>query len=270
MRRRSSGAAALLALGALATIGCGGSSTPGADGMGKTKPEVRALHLKDAEVSPGVIAGDPIEVLVRGDLPNPGYKFLRWDIHADEDAVTPTWSVTPLVVYTLGPGDNVIQIVVPFEGTATFDAPGTPGDLVVEVHGFTPEETIRRHVTVFAPGSFLELKTSGGIAGISDRILLTEAGEMSATRSLDGASAQGRLSSDEMAAIRAACDSAHIADLGPRHITENAADLFLYELTDLSWSPPLRIVTDDMAMPQSLRLLIGLLQRKANALLESR
>jgi hypothetical protein len=270
LKRRSSHAAvsALASLASLIIVSCSSDVAPGSTDREKTKPEVRALYVREAKAPKSVKAGSPVEILVRGDLPNPGYKFLRWDVHEVEGEATPTWSITPLIVYSLGAGEAVVQVVVPYEGSARFDAPATPGTLVVEIHGYSPEETIRREIAVVDQETFLELRITGGIAGISDRVTVSDDGDVKATRSIGGASAEGRFTSDEMSAIRAARDAAHLPDLNPEYITENAADLFVYQLTDFSWTPPVRVIADDMAMPHDLSPLIKLLEDEAHALFE--
>jgi hypothetical protein len=257
----------LCALGALALAACGRASPPPAEDPTKTPSETRALYLREAETPAAAKAGTAIEVLVRGDLPNPGWKFLRWEIREDEDAEPRAWIVTPLIVNTLAPGEMVTQITVPFEGVARFDAPAVPGRIAVEARGFTPDETIRREVEVVAPSTFLVMTVTGGFAGVTERVTVMEDGAIAASRSMDGASATGRLTIAEMAAIRAARDSADIQALEPVSLAENAADVFTYEVVDFAWTPPVRVVADDVAMPVALQPLTRLLREKSEALL---
>ncbi len=277
MRRRSrrGGRAERVGLGALRALAiahtlaialplslstCGRAVAPPIDDPTRMRSETRALYVREVETPSAAKAGEAVEVLVRGDLPNPGWKFLRWEIREAEGGALRTWVVTPLIVYTLGPGEMVAQVVVPFEGIARFGAPATPGRIAVEVRGFTPEETIRREVDVVAASTLLVMTVSGGFAGISDRIAVSEDGAITASRSLDGASAAGRLTPEEMDALRAARDAAGLPDLEPSYITENAADLFLYDITDFAGAKPIRVAADDLAMPPSLTPLVGLLR----------
>jgi len=265
--RRRSRPAAIVAIGALALASCGRTPAPSVEDPTKTRSEVRALYVREAEAPAAVKAGGAVEVLVRGDLPNPGWKFLRWEIRETEGGARRTWIVTPLIVNTLGPGEMVAQVVVPFEGVARFDAPAAPGRIAVDVRGFAPEETLRREVEVVPASTFLVMTVSGGFAGISDRVAVTEDGSITASRSLDGASAAGRLTTDEMAALQAARDAAGLPSLKPHYLYIFAADLFLYEIIDLAGTKPIQVIAHELAMPASLASLVHLLKEKADALL---
>jgi hypothetical protein len=264
------------------------AETPSTEGSAGKKPETRALYVSDV-IAPRVVrAGDPISVVVRGDLPNPGWKFLRWEVRREggasgadgsapqagipardsEDGVATLlgWIVTPLIVYTLDPGQMVTQVVVPFEGEVRLDPQPTPGVLPVEVRGFEGEP-VRRRVDVVAANALLDLEISGGFAGIRDRVSVMKDGAIVALRSRDGRSTSSRLSDAEMSALRAARDAARLSELAPRYETQGAADLFLYDLVDWGSDHAIHVTGDDMAMPPLLGAFVSMLREKGQALL---
>lgn len=278
------------------------ASTPAADSAASPmnapagkNPETRALYVSDA-IAPRVVrAGEPISIVVRGDLPNPGWKFLRWDVRREGDvsgsqggapqddgtgrppgipardsedgtATLLGWDVTPLIVYTLDPGQMVAQVVVPFEGETRLDAQKAPGVLPIVVRGFDGEP-LRRRVDIVAANALLDLEISGGFAGIRDRVTLMTDGMIIALRARDGRSASDLLSAEEMSAIRAARDAARLTELAPRYETQGAADLFLYDLVDWGGDRAVHVTGDDMAMPPGLAAFVSMLREKGQALL---
>jgi len=252
-------------------LGCFGSVGP-SNGTNKSpanpEPEVRALYLRDADAPRVVRADDPIFLAVRGDLPNPGWKFLKWDVRAEENDGARVIVVKPLIVYALGPDEAVAQVLVPFEGEVKIDGPHALGAATIEVRGSGAEETIRREVEFVANSAMLDLEITGGIAGVRTRVTVASDGAIFAARSTDGRTASGRLSESEMNAIRSARDAARLSELEPRYITENAADLFFHDLVDLSGGRPVRVVADDLAMPEGFRRLDTLLAEAAATLLD--
>lgn len=234
--------------------------------------DVRALYLREADIPRVAQAGESIDVVVRGDLPNPGWKFMRWDVEqvtsGGSDGGRSGWAVTPLIVNTLKPGEAVIQILVPFEGTARVDAPGGQGIVDIEVRGFAPDQTIRGSVEFVAANTLFDLEITGGFVGIRDRVTLADDGRLVARRSREGRSATGQLAASDLAAIRAARDAARLPDLPARTHTDNAADLFEYDLTDFGGARPVRVVADDLSATPELAALVRILREKANEILE--
>ncbi|MFN0151952.1 MAG: hypothetical protein ACKVU1_14730 [bacterium] len=259
-------AASCLLVGCFGIIGPSGGSNKS---PATPEPQVRGLYLSGVDAPRVVRANDPIILGVQGNLPNPGWKFLKWDVRVEERDGTTVTIVKPLIVYTLGAGEAVPQVLVPFEGEARIDAAGAVGVRTIEVRGSSAEETIRREVEVVANGAFLDLEITGGIAGIRTRVTVASDGAIFAQRSMDGRNATGQLGANEMSAIRAARDAARLNELEPSYITENAADLFFYDLVDLSGERATRVIADDLAMPEGFRSLVTELQRRAEALFEN-
>lgn len=259
-------AAASLFLGCLGAVGPSNGTNKA---PANPQPEVRALTLREVDAPRVVRAGDPIVLVVRGDLPNPGWKFLEWDVReegvADGEAIT---VVTPRIVSTLGPGQSVAQVLVPYEGEARVEPGSALGARTIEVRGATSDERIRRDVEVVEETRWLDLEVTGGIAGIRKRVAIGTDGAIVASRSTDGRRASGRLVESEMAAMRAARDAARLAELDAHYVTENAADLFFHDLVEFSGGRPVRVVADDLAMPEGFRRLAALLEEHAAALLD--
>ncbi len=257
---------------------CAGSPAPSGDGREKMTSESRALYVREAEIPRVARAGEPIEVLVRGDLPNPGWKFLRWDIRredgaagasSDDGAAAGTrWSVMPLIISALRPGEMVAQVLVPFEGVVRLDAQPEGAAVSIVVRGFAPEETVSGQVDILPARTLIALDVTGGFAGIHDRVTVADDGAVAASRSIDARRGTGRLAAGEMDALRAARDAARLAELPPVSRTENAADLFEYDLTDFSGDAPIRVVADDLSLPPGLAALVQLLRDKQAEILE--
>jgi hypothetical protein len=271
------------------------TETSSTDAPAGKNAETRALYVSDV-IAPRVVrAGDPILVVVRGDLPNPGWKFLRWEVRREGDmsgangrapdggatgrpagvpardsedgtATILGWVVTPLIVYTLDPGQMVAQVTVPFDGETKLDPEPAPGVLPIDVRGFE-SEPVRRRVDIVAANALLDLEISGGFAGIRDRVSVMKDGAIIALRARDGSSASGRLSDAEMTALRAARDAARLSELAPRYETQGAADLFLFDLVDWGSDRAVHVIGDDMAMPAGLAAFVSMLREKGQALL---
>lgn len=264
--------AALAALAPL-LVGCLGAVGPSngtnrSPAPGNPQPEVRALYLREVDAPRVVRVDDPILLAVRGDLPSPGWKFLRWDVRVEESDGAAVTVVTPLIAYTLGPGEAVPQVLVPHEGEARIDPSGAIGVRTIEVRGANDGERIRRDVEVVERTRWLDIEVTGGIAGIRRRVAIGTDGAVFASRSTDGRSARGRLGDDEMRAIRDAVDSARLPQLESQYVTENAADLFFHDIVDLSGARPVRVVADDLAMPDGFRRLATLVETHAANLLD--
>jgi len=244
---------------------CASTSAPPGDGQDKSASETRPLYLREAEIPRVARAGAPIEIVVRGDLPTPGWKFLKWEIREDEAG---TWSVTPLIVDAQAPGVAVPQVLVPFEGSAMIVEQPAGAPIEVVVRGFSPEETVSGRVEIVPANTLLDLSITGGFAGISSRVRIADDGAIEASRSTDGRHATGRLSAEDLARVRAAVESARLAELPAHSITENAADLFFYDVTDFGGERPIRVVADDLAMTPGLTALIRILRDEQDNLLE--
>lgn len=292
MKRGAALAMLLAATASLGAAGCSSAFGPGDGDRGKEPAKVRPLYVEGAEFPRVARAGAPFEVLVRGSLPNPGWAFLKWEIARGEEGAAggearggtadeaaggassePLWIVTPLIVWTLAPGAAVPQVTMPFEGSVRLDAPaegaggGRPAAVRVEVRGFSPQETIAGRVEVVPAATLLDLEVTGGFIGIRERVRIARDGAIEAERKPGDRRGAGRLSAADLAAVTAAREAARLADLPPVSRTENAADLFEYDLADFGGERAVRVIADDLAMTPGFAALVRLVREKGEEIL---
>lgn len=110
------------------------------------------------------------------------------------------------------------------------------------------------------PGSdvLVAYRVSGGIAGVDERLVVSEDGRVVHT-SRQAPAEHGRLSAEELAGLVAALEASDFATLPPDTVDPNVADAFVYEVTYEGH----RVRTSDGAVPA---LLAPVIERLATVL----
>ncbi len=91
-------------------------------------PVESKVYIEAVDVIGEAVSDQDIDVIIRGNLPNPAYQITGYNVRIDEDKIF----IQPNVVYDRDA--LVIQMLVPFEDTVKVRAT-SPGDYQIIVEG---------------------------------------------------------------------------------------------------------------------------------------
>ena len=115
--------------------------------------------------------------------------------------------------------------------------------------------------------AFVQLRISGGIAGVDWRLLIFDNGKIMYFQDYPRQGfVQDRLPADEIGRIRATFIENDFFQLNERYLTEGAADLFFYHVTFREGEQSHAVLADDLAAPPSLKAILDVLRKQIDRL----
>jgi hypothetical protein len=206
-----------------------------------------------------LLAGEPLLVHVRGNLPTPAHRFAGFCLETGGPGL-PSLRLTPRVLEPAS-GTLAPQVLQPFDETARVEGL-VPGRYRVAVFGPDGGEGAAfRDLVVLPAGLVASFERVGGIAGIQQGISLHADGRV-VSSDAESRSRSVLLASD---AERAAIDRivAGLPKAPARKARSLGSDLFAYAIVWTAENRLVRVERDDLNLEPELRVLIDALDTLA-------